>query len=99
MHDVYVVRETGSLRRNTRALFVPVAVSTYGMVGTAALDLFQALEVQAVQHKAAYARRPLGWLRRIASAAAVHGTARGVIDSFSPPDGQERAHLRGQAAA
>jgi len=95
--DRYVTRERGSRRRLLNAFFVPVVVATYGCVGRAAEELFRSLEVQA-QRKPAYARRQLGWLSRIASAAAVHGTARGVLDAFAPPDGQERAHLRGQAA-
>ena len=94
----YVVREVGTARRNTRANFVPVAVSTYGKVGPAAGELFAWLEGQA-RRKAAYASRPLGWLERTVSAAAVYGAARGVLDGFAPPDGLERAHLHGRPAA
>jgi len=95
----YVVREAGSMRRSTRAFFVPVVASTYGAVGPAALEFFRGLELYALAHKAAYAGRRPGWLARTVSAAAVHGTARGVLDAFSPPDGQERAHIRGRVAA
>ena len=95
----YVMREAGTGRRLSRALFVPVAVSTYGSSGPASLEFFLGLENQAKLHSALFARRRLGWLRRLVSAAAVHGAARGVIDAYSPPDGQERAHLHGAAAS
>ena len=68
-------------------------------VGERALELFLGWEQQARAEKPAFAGRRLGWLARTVSAAAVHGAARGVLDAFSPPDGQERAHLRGAAAA
>ena len=95
----YVVRDPLSGARRTQAHFVPVAVSTYGRVGPRALELFLGWEQHARQHKPAFAGRRLGWLARTVSAAAVHGAARGVLDAFSPPVGQERAHLRGAAAA
>ena len=94
----YAVREVGSWRRTTRASFVPVAVATFGRVGDEALALFAGLEAEACRSKPAYVRARRGWLARTVSAAAVHGTARGVIDAFSTPDGQERAHLRGRVA-
>ena len=99
--DRYVVCDPRSGARRTLAHFVPVAVSTFGKVGSEALDLFLGFEQHARQHLPAFAGQQLGWLARIVSAAAVHGAARGVLDAFSPPDGQERAHLRGapQAAA
>ena len=86
-------------RRLTRARFVPVAVSTYGKLGPAAAELFLGLEQAARRDKPRFAHRRLGWLERAVGAAAVHGTARGVLDAYSPPDGQERAHLGGRAAA
>ena len=97
-HGRYAVREQGSGRRNTRALFVPVVASTYGAVGDAAQDYFAGLEAEAQRRNPAYAKVRSGWLRRVVSAAAVYGAARGVLDAYSPPDGQERAHFRGRAA-
>jgi hypothetical protein len=95
----YVTREPVSGRRLTTARFVPVAVSTFGKVGDAAQELFVALEQAARRDKLRFRARRLGWLARTVSAAAVNGAARGVLDAFAPPDGQERAHLRGVAAA
>ena len=85
--------------RRSTARFVPVALTTYGMVGDAARDLFLALEQGARRDRPRLATRQLGWLSRCVSAAAVHGAARGVLDAYAPPDGQERAHLRGRVAA
>jgi hypothetical protein len=73
-------------------------VSTYGRVGEEATEWFAGLEAEARQRKPSYAGARLGWLRRTVSAAAVHGAARGVMDAFAPPDGQERAHWHRCAA-
>lgn len=94
----YVVREAGTWRRNTLALFVPIAVTTFGRVGGNAVEFFDGLERATRLSKPAVAARRPGWIQRAVSAAAVHGAARGVLDACSPPDGQERAHLRGVAA-
>jgi len=96
----YATCEPMSGRRLTTARFVPVAVSTYGSVGDAARELFLALETAARRDKPRYTVRQLGWLERLVGAAAVHGNARGVLDAYAPPDGQERAgvaHRAGRA--
>ena len=96
-HGRYAVRERVTQRRNTRALFVPVVASTYGGVGDEAADYFAGLEAEAKRSRPAYAKARAGWLRRIVSAAAVYGAARGILDAYAAPDGQERAHFRGRA--
>jgi hypothetical protein len=95
----YVVRDPASGARRTRATFVPVVVSTFGMVGPTAAELFRGFELHARQSSASCAGKRLGWLGRTVTAAAVHGAARGVLDASAPPDGQERAHLLGRAAS
>lgn len=98
-HRRYAVREQKTQRRNTRALFVPVVAWTYGGVGDEAADYFAGLEAEAKRRLPAYAKARAGWLWRAVCAAAVYGTARGVLDAYAPPDGQERAHFRGRVAA
>jgi len=96
-HSRYVVREAVTQRRQTRAHFIPVVVSTFGRVGGEATEWFAGLEAEARRRKLGVAESRPGWLRRTVTAAAVHGAARGVMDAFAPPDGQERAHFRGAA--
>ena len=96
-HGRYAVRERATGRRNTRALFIPVVASTYGGVGAAAVEYFAGLEAEAKRRSPAFAKARAGWLRRVVSAAAVYGAARGILDAYAAPDGQERAHFRGRA--
>ena len=97
--DRYPVRRPGSRSRITLARFVPVAVSTYGQLGPAALKLFREYEQEARESRASCHGRRGGWLAALVSEVAVHATARMAIDAFSAPDGQERAHLFGRAAS
>ena len=80
------------------ASLVPVAISSFGLLGPAAVAAFTTLEAEAKGRKPEN-HRPKGWLRRLVTAASVYGTARSVIRAFAPPDGQERAHLHGRAAS
>ena len=98
-HDRYPVRRPGSRRRVTLARFVPVAVSSYGRPGPAALKLFEELELEARESRAGYRGKSTGWLAALVAEVAVHATARMAINAFSAPDGQERAHLFGRAAS
>ena len=93
----YQVVDPVTRRRNTLASLVPVAITSFGLLGPAATSAFATLESEA------RARRtenhwPIGWLRKLVTAASVFGTARSVIRAFAPPDGQGRAHLQGRAA-
>ena len=95
----YPVRQPGTRRRLTLARFTPVAVTTYGLVGPAALTLFRKLEAEARELRPAYQGRAGGWLAALVAEVAVHGAARMAVSAFSAPDGQERAHLHGRAAS
>ena len=97
--DRYPVRQPGTRRRLTLARFVPVTVSTYGLLGPSALELFRSLEAEARELRTAYKRRAGGWLAALVAEVAVHGAARMAVTAFSAPDGQERAHLQGRAAS
>jgi hypothetical protein len=95
----YPAREPGSRRRLTLARFVPVAVATYGVVGPAASALFFEYEIAAREEfPERFARRQGGWLAAQVTEAAVLGSVRMAIAAYMPPDGQERAYLRGEAA-
>ena len=61
-------------------------------------NAFTMLEAEARKRRPEW-HRPKGHLARIVTEAAVHGTARCIIRSYTPPDGQERAHLFGRAAS
>ena len=80
------------------AVLVPVAISSYGLLGPAADAAFRTLEAEA-RGRRPENHRSRGWLRRLVTAASVYGTARSVIRAYAPPDGQERAHLQGRAAS
>ena len=97
--DRYPVRQPGTRRRLTLARFTPVTVSTYGLLGPAALSLFRKFEAEARELRPAYQGRTGGWLAALVAEVAVHGVARMAITAFSAPDGQERAHLHGRAAS
>ena len=71
------------------ARFVPVAVSTYGLVGPAAVALFKEYEGHYRARRDDRDVRNGGWLASLVSAAAVFGAARMVHRGFSVPDGQE----------
>jgi len=94
----YVVRDPASGTRRTRAHFVPIALASYGALGPAAVELFGVFELAARRSLHVSSSKRVGWLARAVAAAAVHGAAAGVLSAFAPPDGQERAHLRGLAA-
>ena len=87
--DRYPVRELGSRRRTTMARFVPVAVTTYGLVGPAAVALFSEYEGELRERKGDAGLRNGGYLAALVSEAAVFGAARMVNRGFSTPDGQE----------
>ena len=95
--DRYPVQEGGTRRRMTLARFVPVAVTTYGRVGPAAIALFRELEADACE-RGSMDERDRGRLSAIVAETAVYGAARMVLRAGSPPNGQERAHLHGRAA-
>ena len=96
--DRYPVREAGTRRRTTLARFIPVAVTSYGRVGPAAIALFREYESDAIE-RGRIGRRDRGGLAAYVAEAAVYGAASMVLGAGSPPDGQERAHLRGKAAS
>jgi hypothetical protein len=97
--DRYPVVDPVTRRRRTLATFHPITVSTYGEVGPAAKLLFRQFEDEARSSRARYRIRRSGWLADIVSSVAVHRAAAMVISAAAPPDGQERAHLFGRAAA
>ena len=97
-HQRYQVVDPVTRRRNTMAALVPVAISSYGLVGPTAVAAFSVLEAEA-KGRHPENHRAKGWLQELASAAAVYGTARCVMRAYAPPDGQERAHLLGRAAS
>ena len=80
------------------ATLVPVAVSSYGLIGDTGSNALAIMEAGACKRRPEY-HRSKGHLARMVSEAAVHGTARCVIRAYTPPDGQERAHLFGRAAS
>ena len=80
------------------ATLVPVAITSYGLLGESATCAFAILEADASKRRSE-CHRAKGHLARVATEAAIHGTARCVIRSYAPPDGQERAHLFGRAAS
>ena len=87
--DRYPVREPGSRRRATLARFVPVAVTTYGLVGPAAVALFKEYEGEYRARREERGGRRGGWLAALVSEAAVFGAARMVHRGFAVPDGRE----------
>ena len=91
------VREEGTRRRTTLARFIPVAVTTYGRVGPAAIALFHEYEAHALEC-GRIDKRERGGLSAFVAEAAVYGAAHMALRAGNPPDGQERAHLRGKAA-
>jgi len=97
--DRYPVREPLTRRRMTMARFVPVAVTTYGLVGPAAVALFAEYERDERERRGAAARRNGGRLAALVSEVAVYGAAHMVLRAFSAPDGQEWAHRCGRVAA
>jgi hypothetical protein len=94
----YPVIDPKTRRRNSMATLVPVAITSYGLLGDSATSAFAILEADAGKRRSEH-HRAKGHLARIATEAAIHGTARCVIRSYAPPDGQERAHLFGRAAS
>ena len=97
--DRYPVRQPASRRRLTMARFVPVAVTTYGLVGPAAVALFAEYERDLSAAAGGAAMRCRGRLAALVSEVAVFGAARMVLQGFSAPDGQEWAHRCGRVAA
>ena len=96
--DRYPVREPASRRRITMARFVPVAVTTYGLVGPAAVALFAEYEAERRERAGGVAGRNGGRLAALVSEVAVFGAARMILQGFSAPDGQEWAHRCGRVA-
>jgi len=94
----YPVTDPKTRRRNSMATLVPVAITSYGLLGESATCAFAILEADASKRRSE-CHRAKGHLARVATEAAIHGTARCVIRSYAPPDGQERAHLFGRAAS
>ena len=94
----YPIADPVTRRRASMATLVPVAVTSYGLIGDAGNNAFTMLEAEARKRRPE-CHRPKGHLARIATEAAVQGTARCIIRSYTPPDGQERAHLFGRAAS
>ena len=96
--DRYPVREPATRRRITMARFVPVAVTTYGLVGPAAVALFSEYEADH-RSKGGGARDCRGGhLAALVAETAVFGAARMALQGFSAPDGQEWAHRCGRVA-
>ena len=81
------------------ARFVPVAVTTYGLVGPAAVKLFSEYERYARKRSGGDPALGGGRLAALASEVAVFGAARMALDAFSAPDGQEWAHRAGKIPA
>ena len=79
------------------ARFVPVAVSTYGRVGPAAVALFKEYEGGYRARRDDLDVRDGGWLVSLVSEAAVFGAARMVHRGFSVPDGREWLPREGAA--
>ncbi len=77
------------------ARFVPAAVTTYGLVGPAAVKLFTEYERAAHLRAGTSSTSRGGRLAALVSEVAVFGAARMALDGFSPPDGQEWAHRGG----
>jgi hypothetical protein len=94
----YPVTDPLTRRRATMATLVPVAVTSYGLIGDAGNNAFAILEADACKRRPE-CHRPKGHLAKVVTEAAVHGTARCIIRAYAPPDGQERAHLFGRAAS
>ena len=94
----YPVADPRTHRRSTMATLVPVALSSYGLLGDAGNSAFAILEADA-RNRRSECHRQRGHLARVVTEAAIHGTARCVIRAYAPPDGQERAHLFGRAAS
>ena len=81
------------------ARFVPVAVTSYGLVGPAAVKLFSEFERAASKRMGATSAQIGGRLAALVSEVAVFGAARMALDAFSAPDGQEWAHRAGRIPA
>ena len=81
------------------ARFIPVAVSTYGLVGPAAVKLFSEYERYACKRTEVASHLIGGRLAGLVSEVAVFGAARMALDAFSAPDGQEWAHRAGRIPA
>ena len=94
----YPVTDPKTRRRISMATLAPVAVTSYGLIGETATNAFAILEADACKRRPEH-HRVKGHIARIVTEAAIHGTARCVIRSYAPPDGQERAHLFGRAAS
>ena len=83
------------------ARFVPVAVTSYGLLGPAAVALFAEYEREgreSVGGAGGAGGCGGGRVAALVSEAAVFGAARMVLDGFSAPDGQEWAHRSGRVA-
>ena len=92
----YPVRSSRGRRRLTMARFIPVAISTYGLVGPAAVKLFSEFERYACKRTEVASHLIGGRLAGLVSEVAVFGAARMALDAFSAPDGQEWAHRAGR---
>ena len=82
----------------TMARFVPIAVTTFGLVGPAAVALFHEYEASERERRGDQVVRNGGRLAATVAEAAVFGAAQMAIAGYTAPDGQQWSHRAGRTA-